>query len=1352
MEKHNELIVGLDVGSNSVGWAVVEMDGDRLKEIHGMGSRIIPASDDTKNFQQGKAQAKNAERRRKRSMRRNHHRYKLRRANLVKVLECINALPEGLGQTARPGQRMMTAIELYGLRAKAVTEPITLDELGRVLYHMNQRRGYKDIGELMDEVQGKEVDSTEKEKRTSVEVERVLIKEVVLEDAKGKKEIYRVTLADGRQGTTTHKSFLQLVGKEEYVEVKTKVTKQGPSISFNRTQASDWLKDRDALDRKIEASGLHPGQFFHAEFKADPLTRIRERIVLRERYKAEFDAIWARQAEAHPELRDPALRDRVLEVLIPRNLVLRKHWAAKDLGTIVRDFVIYFQRPLKGQASNKGQCRFERKPVMPVSSPLYQLYRIWQQVNNIKLRDKYTKEHELTAEERATLVDHLIAHAELKPDQVLKKLKRDKEELETNLRGALPGHVTLGKLRKALKDEPVWDQLLLDAGQVRGMENTLLFKLWHVLYSVPEHEYRQGAVQKLLGVSPEKADAVAQIRFERKHGAVSSRAAARILPLMVCDKSWSADLISAKDRRRIQKLIDGEDIPDMLPEMRAKLTHLTQLAHFQGLPYWMSTTVVYGDHRTVAGKQLDTPDEIKPEPRGFLRNPVVEQVVNETMMVVRDIWKGLLKGRRPTSIRVELARELRQNQDQRARTFSKNQTLEKERKQLAEVLINEFGRPKPSRKDIDKYRLWEQQRHLCMYCGQGIQSTDLFNTREADIDHIIPRSLFYDDSLANKVIVHRRCNAGREGKDNLLAAPYMKSKGQSAYEDYVARINMLELPWGKRKYLLAEEVPENFIKRQLNETRYIGTAVRERLERVAPVNTTVGTVTDALKHEWGLDRAFKEVLLPRFERLERITGRSLIEEIPLKNGAGHKDWRMEGYDKRIDHRHHALDALVVALTRQAYIQKLTGLRQLNLNEADEARVKRPTWWPLPHPQLREMVKVQLERTIPSIKNRQRLLTRAANSTAYLKDPTTGAKATKRQRVGRLYAVRGPLHNEQPMGEVRMQERWPMKMVLARLAELMGPEGALHVVRPIDKTDPAYPTRMLAHEHERALLHAHLSKYDGSLERMRKALKKDPILNANGEEVTEMTMLVPRYTATKSLGPQFTASMVKGVIDRGVRKRLEEHLARFGNDPKKAFEGDALNLLNDGTGPRITKVRYVVDDVIVGQAKGRIPQRRKNDPNQKLHVEKGENHALAVFVNTTTGEREFEVVPFYDAVARKLNGLELVEPRNGFKHFLLRKGDLVYVPRPGEDPSGIDWKDPSTIAERIYRVVKFSGNRFYFLPATVSTPVSKDTGISEFYSPGCVEFVDTDEPERTKIAPVCIPITIDRLGRVTPLLE
>ena len=149
-----ERIIGLDIGSNSVGWAVVTMKGNELIELQGMGSRIIPSNDDTKNFEQGKAQTRNADRRRYRSMRRNNQRYKLRRANLVKVLKIIGAWPENLADNLRPSDTLLTAVELYGLRAEAVNNGISLQDLGRVLYHMNQRRGYKDIGDLMDELQG----------------------------------------------------------------------------------------------------------------------------------------------------------------------------------------------------------------------------------------------------------------------------------------------------------------------------------------------------------------------------------------------------------------------------------------------------------------------------------------------------------------------------------------------------------------------------------------------------------------------------------------------------------------------------------------------------------------------------------------------------------------------------------------------------------------------------------------------------------------------------------------------------------------------------------------------------------------------------------------------------------------------------------------------------------------------------------------------------------------------------------------------------------------------------------------------------------------------------------------------
>ena len=163
MNSEKDLVVGLDIGGNSVGWAVVEMNGDRLETIHGIGSRIIPMGPELKDFQQGNSITKNAVRRQKRSMRRNNQRYKLRRTRLLKVLEELGAMPKLPGAMPLKGEAALTSLQLYGLRSKAVDEAITLPEFGRVLYHMNQRRGYKDIGELMDELNASAATEEEKE-------------------------------------------------------------------------------------------------------------------------------------------------------------------------------------------------------------------------------------------------------------------------------------------------------------------------------------------------------------------------------------------------------------------------------------------------------------------------------------------------------------------------------------------------------------------------------------------------------------------------------------------------------------------------------------------------------------------------------------------------------------------------------------------------------------------------------------------------------------------------------------------------------------------------------------------------------------------------------------------------------------------------------------------------------------------------------------------------------------------------------------------------------------------------------------------------------------------------------------
>lgn len=1350
MQNENELVVGLDVGSNSVGWAVVEMNGEHLEKIHGMGSRIIPMGDEKKEFEQGAKITKNAVRRQKRSMRRNHQRYKLRRANLVKVLKLIEAWPEGLGERPDPDAPVLTALQLYGLRAMAVDDPASLIELGRILYHMNQRRGYKDIGDLMDEQDG--ASSTAESKDDGKSIETVFIENVELDDDKGKKTKYLVTLADGRTGTSTIAKIVEMKGSEQELEITTKESKKGISYEFRLALKTDWRKGMESLNQAIEESKLTPGQFFHQQLKADPLYRIKERIVLRDTFKAEFDAIWKRQLREHSALQSTSLRDSVVKNLILNNKAEQAKWLGKDLGTFIRDYVIYYQRPLKSQASSKGQCRFEpQKPVMPVSSPIYQLFRIWQQVNNIRLIDRYGKESELTSEERNAVVQHLLESKELKTDKLLDAIGRKKEDLGNNLRANLPGHQTLDPLRARLKKSALWTKLLEEAATSKDIDKSTLFRIWHILYSIPMEEHRRKALHTIPGVPTEEIDALAKVRYDRKTGAVSARAASRITPLMACGDAWMWEHIAPRDQRRIEdviaKVANGEEIDRLPTEVYARLQSYSSQEHFQGLPYWLAATVLYGDHRSAAAKPFDKPEEIKTLARGFLRNPVVEQVVNESLMIMRDIWATY---GRPASVRVELARELRQNQKERERTFKNNNQRDKDRKKVAEILRDEFHRPKPGRKDTERYELWVQQEHRCLYCGGTIQKSQLFDTRDTDVDHIIPRARYYDDSIQNRVIACRPCNAD---KDKQLASEYMKSKGPGEWEAYVDRVNNLRAGRTKKKYLLADEVPENFINRQLQETRYIGTKLTELLQPICKVNSTLGIVTDALKNEWGLNTVYKEVLLPRFERLEKIVGRPLIEEVSRTNGTAHRDWKIEGFDKRIDHRHHALDALTVALTRQGYIQRLSNMNQLNLSKEEKEAMKRPTWYPLPHPDLRSMVKGQLERTIPSIKNRQRLLTKASNRTAYL-DPATGevrkGDKGRKQTKGNLRAVRGPLHNEQPLGEVREQRKWLLKDVLKYLLEEAERRDVepLALVAPVTPADPAYGTRLLAHTHEAAILHAHLDKYNGQVDKMRKALGKDPLVNARNERMEHLTMLVPKYSITRSLGPMFSEKMVEKIIDVKLRERIRKHLGEHGNDPKKAFTAEAMHTFNAGQPVPVHKVRCRMDDALVGEAMGRKRFERADDPNRKLHVEKGENYALAVFVNEETGEREFEIVPFLDAVERKLKGLDLVEPRLGLRHFLLRKDDLVYVPRPGEILRDVPWDDMLSIAERVYRVVKFSGKRFYFLPAFVSTPVEKARiGGDEFFSPNCVEFVDTDLPERTKIAPVCIPLKVKRLGIV-----
>jgi len=136
-------ILGLDLGTSSIGWALVnESESERAEEISSivqLGVRVNPLTvDEMQNFEKGKSITTNADRTLKRSMRRNLQRYKLRRDVLIKLLKKVGFITD---KTILSEQGNRTTFETYRLRAKAAEEEISLEELARVLLMINKKRG-----------------------------------------------------------------------------------------------------------------------------------------------------------------------------------------------------------------------------------------------------------------------------------------------------------------------------------------------------------------------------------------------------------------------------------------------------------------------------------------------------------------------------------------------------------------------------------------------------------------------------------------------------------------------------------------------------------------------------------------------------------------------------------------------------------------------------------------------------------------------------------------------------------------------------------------------------------------------------------------------------------------------------------------------------------------------------------------------------------------------------------------------------------------------------------------------------------------------------------------------------------
>ena len=848
MSKH---VLGLDLGVGSIGWCLIALDaqGDPA-EILGMGSRVVPLNNatDAADFSIGKAFTANQERTARRTMRRGFARYQLRRYRLRRELEKVGMLPDA-------ALIQLPLLELWELRERAATagECLTLPELGRVLCHINQKRGYRHVKSDAAAIVG---DEGEKKKDSN----------------------------------------------------------------------SAYLAGIRANDEKLQDEHKTVGQYFAEQLRQSQNEsptggisyRIKDQIFSRQRYIDEYDQIMAAQRVHYPEI----LTDEFIRML--------------------RDEVIFMQRPLKSCKHLVSLCEFEKQErvmriqqddgkggrqlverrvkfgpkVAPKSSPLFQLCRIYEAVNNISLTRPDGSPRDITPEERAKIVAHLQSSASLS-FAALKKLLKEKAIIADQLtsKSGLKGNSTRVALAAALQPYPQYHHLLdmelethmmtvqltdEETGEVTEREVAVvtdsyvrqpLYRLWHILYSIEERDAMRRALITQLGMTEEDLDGG------------------------LLDQLYHLDFVKPGYGNKSAKFICK-----LLPQLQ------------QGLGYSEACAAVSYRHSNSPTSEEITErtllDKIPLLQRNELRQPLVEKILNQMINLVN----ALKAEYGVDEVRVELARELKMSREERERMAEGNRRREKENKAIAEK-IHECGLF-PTKSRIRKYMLWEEAGEQCLYCGQILTLSQCLNGDDMEVEHIIPKSVLYDDSYGNKTCACRRCN---KEKGNRTALEYIRVKGWEA--EYMERINSLldkkAISYSKHQRLrwLKEDIPSDFLERQLRLTQYISRQAMAILQQgIRRVSASEGGVTARLRSLWGYDDILHTLNLDRYDSMgetERVS----------REGETTEKLRIKDWSKRKDHRHHAIDALVVASTRQGYIQRLNRVSSESEREAMSGEIE-----------------------------------------------------------------------------------------------------------------------------------------------------------------------------------------------------------------------------------------------------------------------------------------------------------------------------------------------------------------------------------------------------------------------------
>ncbi len=884
-------VLGLDLGTNSLGWAILD-ESDQGYTLLDKGVEI---------FQEGVARDKNNEkpavqdRTNARALRRHYFRRRLRKIELLKVLIRYDLCPALTDEQLAAWRQT----QQYPLDEEFLRWQRTDDNVDRNPYHDR----YVALTEPLD-------------------------------------------LEDRNQRWLLGRALYHLAQRRGFLS--------------NRKEAGDDTEgtvktDIKNLSAEMEAAGCrYLGEYFYALYQRKE--RIRSRYTSRnEHYLAEFQAICDRQ-QLSDEWRKALYR------------------------------AIFFQRELKSQKGAVGRCTFEpSKSRCPVSHPRFEEFRMLSFINNIRVTGPGDKmPRPLTAAEVETIRPLFFRRS--KPyfdfEEIARKIagkgqyacKEDRVDApyRFNFAGTatVSGCPVTASFRAIFGDEWLREArslYLLGEGKT---EEQVLNDIWHALFSFNDEERLREWACENLQLTDKQAEAFAAIRLPQDYAALSLKAIRKILAYLRCGYRYDEAVFLANLRAALPKEADA----DRERRHAIQLDIASLLCNYQRNPYDRFDSKehriadYFYDHgldtsrldRLYHPSKIEVYPDARPNADGMLQlgSPRIAAIRNPMAMRalfrLRDLVNTLLReGRidRGTKIRIEFARGL--NDANRRKAIEQYQReREAENRKYAEEIRRQYAAEtsraiEPSADEVLKFRLWEEQQHVCPYTGRQIRISDFIGAGpDFDIEHTLPRARGGDDSQMNKTLCENRFNREtkraklpaelanhaeiRERIDSFgwqekveslqkqIAAQVRRSKGaatKTEKDSAIQRRHYLQMHldyWrGKLDRFTMTEVPEGFSNRQGVDIGIIGKYARLYLQTVFDrIYTVKGSTTAAFRKMWGLQ-----------------------EEYARK--------------ERTNHVHHCIDAITIAcIGRREYdrwAQYAADEERYSYGESGKPRFEKP--WP-----------------------------------------------------------------------------------------------------------------------------------------------------------------------------------------------------------------------------------------------------------------------------------------------------------------------------------------------------------------------------------------------------------------------